>query len=94
MQRSRRPGTDPDAGWLAAVLDSAFLLLLAASLVRYLSHHPGNPRVPWVLGLSAALAVAQPAGSWLLRTRPAGAPPGPPPPPRARADNPPGPPKR
>ncbi|MFE2916173.1 sensor histidine kinase [Kitasatospora indigofera] len=73
MQRSRRPGTDPDAGWLAAVLDSAFLLLLAASLVRYLSHHPGNPRVPWVLGLSAALAVAQPAGSWLLRTRPAGA---------------------
>lgn len=73
MQHSGRPGTDPDAGWLAAVLDSAFLLLLAASLVRYLSHHPGNPRVPWVLGLSAALAVAQPAGSWLLRTRPAGA---------------------
>ncbi|GGV01798.1 two-component sensor histidine kinase [Kitasatospora herbaricolor] len=71
MQHPRRPGTDPDAGWLAAVLDSAFLLLLAASLVRYLSHHPGNPRVPWVLGLSAALAVAQPAGSWLLRTRPA-----------------------
>ncbi|MFC9325225.1 sensor histidine kinase [Kitasatospora sp. NPDC057015] len=70
MQHPRRSGTDPDAGWLTAVLDSAFLLLLAASLVRYLTHHPGNPRVPWVLGLSAALAVAQSAGSWLLRGRP------------------------
>ena len=71
MQPPRRPTADPDAGWLAAVLDSAFLLLLAASLARYLTHHPGNPAVPWVLGLSAALAAAQLTGSRLLRTRPA-----------------------
>ncbi|MFB6894590.1 sensor histidine kinase [Kitasatospora sp. NPDC056327] len=61
---------DPDARWLAVLLDSAFLLLLATSLSRYLSHHPDNPRVPWVLGLSIALAVAQPVGSWLAHRRP------------------------
>ncbi|MFE4520220.1 sensor histidine kinase [Kitasatospora sp. NPDC056783] len=61
---------DPDAGRLAVLLDSAFLLLLAASLNRYLNHHWGNAQVPWVIGLSAALAVAQPAGSWLDRHHP------------------------
>ncbi|MFI5645027.1 sensor histidine kinase [Kitasatospora sp. NPDC051705] len=61
---------DPDAGRLAVLLDSAFLLLLAASLSRYLSHHHGTPRIPWVIGLSAALAVVQPAGSWLAHHRP------------------------
>ena len=69
MQEPSHPITDPDAGRLAAVLDSAFLLLLAASLARYLTRHPGNPAVPWVLGLSGALAVAQLTGSRLLRTR-------------------------
>ncbi|MFD4400331.1 sensor histidine kinase [Kitasatospora sp. NPDC058478] len=61
---------DPDAGRLAVLLDSAFLLLLAASLSRYLTHHPGNPRIPWVIGLSIALALAQPAGSWLAHRHP------------------------
>ncbi|MFE4976902.1 sensor histidine kinase [Kitasatospora sp. NPDC056651] len=61
---------DPDAGRLAVLLDSAFLLLLAASLNRYLNHHWGNAQTPWVIGLSAALAVAQPAGSWLDHHRP------------------------
>ncbi|WP_432277472.1 sensor histidine kinase [Kitasatospora brasiliensis] len=61
---------DPDAGRLAVLLDSAFLLLLAASLSRYLGHHSGSAQAPWVIGLSAALAVAQPAGSWLDHHRP------------------------
>lgn len=61
---------DRDAGRLAVLLDSAFLLLLATSLSRYLTHHADNPQVPWVLGLSLALAVAQPVGSWLAHRRP------------------------
>ncbi|MFE7191315.1 sensor histidine kinase [Kitasatospora sp. NPDC057541] len=61
---------DPDAGRLAVLLDSAFLLLLATSLSRYLTHHSGSPRIPWVLGLSIALAVVQPLGSWLAHRRP------------------------
>lgn len=61
---------DPDAARLAVLLDSAFLLLLATSLSRFLTHHPGNPRIPWVLGLSIALAVVQPVGSWLALRRP------------------------
>ncbi|MEU4113525.1 sensor histidine kinase [Kitasatospora sp. NPDC028055] len=61
---------DPDAGRLALLLDSAFLLLLAAALSRYLTHHAGSPRIPWVIGLSAALAVAQPAASWFDHRRP------------------------
>ncbi|GJF29908.1 two-component sensor histidine kinase [Kitasatospora sp. NE20-6] len=60
----------PDARWLPAVLDSAFLLLLAAALTRYLTHHPGNPAAPWVTGLGAALAAAQLTGP-RLRSRPA-----------------------
>ncbi|MER7846665.1 sensor histidine kinase [Kitasatospora sp. NPDC096077] len=65
-----RDAGDPDAGRLALLLDSAFLLLLAASLSRYLTHHTGSPRIPWVVGLSAALAVAKPAASWLDHRRP------------------------
>ncbi|MEV7776702.1 sensor histidine kinase [Kitasatospora sp. NPDC088351] len=61
---------DPDAGRLAVLLDSAFLLLLATSLSRYLAHHPGSARIPWVIGLSLTLAVAQPVGSWLAHHRP------------------------
>ncbi|WP_406112826.1 sensor histidine kinase [Kitasatospora purpeofusca] len=64
------PPLDPDAGRLAVLLDSAFLLLLATSLSRFLTHHPGNPRIPWVLGLSIVLAVVQPLGSWLAHRRP------------------------
>ncbi|MGW4894961.1 sensor histidine kinase, partial [Kitasatospora sp. NPDC004240] len=67
MQQPSHPPGDPDAGRLAVVLDSAFLLLLATSLSRYLDRHPGNPRLPWVIGLSVALAAAQLAGSWLAR---------------------------
>ncbi|GAA0464749.1 sensor histidine kinase [Streptomyces olivaceiscleroticus] len=48
---------DPDAGWLAAVMHVAFFVLLGASLVRFLIRHPGEPRTPWIIALSAVLAV-------------------------------------
>lgn len=48
---------DPDAHWLARVMHIAFFLLLGASLSRYLLRHPWEPRSPWIIGLSAALAV-------------------------------------
>nr|WP_234322611.1 sensor histidine kinase [Streptomyces sp. NRRL S-350] len=52
------------------MLDSAFVVLLAAALNRYLTHHSGSSQAPWVVGLSAALAVTQPAASWLDHRRP------------------------
>ncbi|OKH95804.1 nickel transporter [Streptomyces uncialis] len=48
---------DPDARWLAAVMHSAFFLLLGASLARFLLRHPGEPRTPWVIALSVVLAL-------------------------------------
>lgn len=56
------PAPDPDARWLAAVMHSAFFLLLLASAVRFLQHHRGEPRAPWVIALSGALAVVYGAG--------------------------------
>ncbi|MEU8891401.1 sensor histidine kinase [Streptomyces sp. NPDC048442] len=38
-------------------MDAAFFLLLGASLARYLLRHPGDPRTPWIIGLSITLAV-------------------------------------
>ncbi|MCB5166153.1 sensor histidine kinase [Streptomyces bambusae] len=42
---------------LATVAHTAFFLLLAASLTRFLLRHPGEPRTPWILALSLTLAV-------------------------------------
>lgn len=42
---------DPDGRWLRAVMDSAFLLLLGSSLVRFLSRDQGQPRTAWVVTL-------------------------------------------
>ncbi|WP_424212507.1 sensor histidine kinase [Streptomyces sp. BI20] len=70
------PGTDPRAArLLAAVVHTAFFLLLIGSLSRYLLRHPGEARIPWVIALSAVLAL-------LYLLGPAAAPPteGPPPP--------------
>ncbi|MEO3978678.1 sensor histidine kinase [Streptomyces sp. CAU 1734] len=44
------------------VVNTAFLALLAGSVLRYVLNHSDSPRLPWVLGLSAALAVLQLAG--------------------------------
>ncbi|MFE2050137.1 sensor histidine kinase [Streptomyces sp. NPDC059459] len=48
---------DPDTRWLGAVMHAAFLLLLGGALARFLLRHPGEPRTPWVLALSLALAL-------------------------------------
>lgn len=42
---------------LRTIVHSAFYVLLAASLLRFLLRHPESPRTPWVIGLSLALAV-------------------------------------
>ncbi|MFE6410779.1 sensor histidine kinase [Streptomyces sp. NPDC057837] len=43
--------------WLGAVLHAAFFLLLGGALARFLTRHPGEPRTPWIIALSFALAV-------------------------------------
>ncbi|MGP3754102.1 sensor histidine kinase [Streptomyces sp. IBSNAI001] len=48
---------DPDARWLALLIHAAFFLLLGASLARFLMRHPGETRTPWIIALSAVLAV-------------------------------------
>ncbi|MFP3992437.1 sensor histidine kinase, partial [Streptomyces sp. E11-3] len=63
----------PDARWLAPVMHAAFFLLLAASLLRFLIRHPGEPRTPWIIALSAVLAllyVLGPALGGALGSRP------------------------
>ncbi|MFF4320487.1 sensor histidine kinase [Streptomyces sp. NPDC001568] len=50
-------GADPDTRTLATVMHAAFFLLLGASVARFLLRHPGEPRTPWVLALSIALAL-------------------------------------
>ncbi|GAA1960018.1 sensor histidine kinase [Kitasatospora viridis] len=52
-----------DARWLVIALQAAFVLLLTASLTRYLSHHGGSALAPWVVALSAALAAVQLLGA-------------------------------
>jgi signal transduction histidine kinase len=47
---------DPDTRWLGAVLHVAFFLLLGGALARFLLRHPGEPRTPWIIALSLALA--------------------------------------
>jgi len=53
---------EADTRWLAAVMHSAFLLLVLASAVRFLTRHEGTPLEPWVIGFTAALVVAYGAG--------------------------------
>ncbi|WP_411091840.1 sensor histidine kinase [Streptomyces sp. 049-1] len=48
---------DPDTRWLGAVMHAAFFLLLGGALARFLLRHPGEPRTPWILTLSLALAL-------------------------------------
>ncbi|MEV6395556.1 sensor histidine kinase [Streptomyces sp. NPDC051907] len=51
-------------------MNTAFLALLAGSLIRYLLKHPESPRLPWVVALSVVLAVLQLAGRRLGAQRP------------------------
>ncbi|MFH8568716.1 sensor histidine kinase [Streptomyces sp. NPDC017993] len=48
---------NPDARLLGPVMHTAFFLLLSASLARFLIRHPGEPRTPWIIALSLALAL-------------------------------------
>lgn len=60
---------DSDDRWLVTVMNTAFLALLAGALLRYLLKHPDSPRLPWVVGLSIALAAVQLTGWWRGRVR-------------------------
>lgn len=55
-QTRQRPEKD-DTRVLAAVMHTAFFLLLGASVVRFLLRHPGSPSTPWIIALSIALAL-------------------------------------
>ncbi|MFC7309481.1 sensor histidine kinase [Streptomyces monticola] len=72
--RAARDGTaarpDPDTRRLAAVMHTAFFLLLGASLARYLIRHPGDPATTWVIGLSAGLAFLYVLGGPVAGDRP------------------------
>jgi signal transduction histidine kinase len=52
-----KPYDHPDTRWFGAVMHVAFFLLLGGALARFLLRHPGEPRTPWILALSLALAV-------------------------------------
>lgn len=71
--RPSPPGTgqvgDPGTRGLALLMHAAFFLLLGASLTRFLLRHPGETRTPWIIGLSAALAVLYVLGP-VLGSRP------------------------
>ncbi|MET8689763.1 sensor histidine kinase [Streptomyces sp. NPDC004732] len=61
-------------------MHATFYLLLATSLARFLLRHPGGARVPWIIALSAVLAVlyaVPPLTGALRRQRPAARPSGP-----------------
>ncbi|MFH8976000.1 sensor histidine kinase [Streptomyces sp. NPDC017890] len=63
---------DPDPRWLGAVMHAAFFLLLGGALARFLLRHPGEPRTPWILALSLALALLHLLGPVLLGPVPSG----------------------
>ncbi|MGW1926826.1 sensor histidine kinase, partial [Streptomyces massasporeus] len=49
--------TQQGDGWLRLLLYVAFLLLLGSALTRFLIRHTGENLAPWVIALSATLAV-------------------------------------
>ncbi|MFD4258049.1 sensor histidine kinase [Streptomyces sp. NPDC058534] len=63
---------DPDTRWLGAVMHAAFFLLLGGALARFLLRHPGEPRTPWILALSLALALLHLLGPVLSGPVPSG----------------------
>ncbi|WP_327116145.1 sensor histidine kinase [Streptomyces sp. NBC_01341] len=64
------PAADgPDDRRLSLLMHAAFFLLLGASLARFLMRHPGETRTPWIIALSALLAVLHLLGP-VLGSRP------------------------
>ncbi|MGW1893432.1 sensor histidine kinase [Streptomyces sp. NPDC002004] len=51
-------------------MHAAFVLLLAASLARFLLRHPGEPRTPWIVALSVVLALLYALGTRPTARRP------------------------
>ncbi|GLF97143.1 sensor histidine kinase [Streptomyces yaizuensis] len=71
MTGDTRGAADRDDRRLDAVMNTAFIALLAGALTRYLTNHWDSPATPWVIGLSATLAVLQLAGQHpAVRARP------------------------
>ncbi|MBD0740606.1 two-component sensor histidine kinase [Streptomyces sp. CBMA29] len=68
-EREAETSPDPDGWWLAAVMNGAFVVLLAGALIRFIDRHPDSGRLPWVIGLSVTLTVLQFAGRRLGRRR-------------------------
>lgn len=58
-----------DTRALTIVMHTAFFVLLGASLARYLARHGESPHTPWIVALSALLAVLYVLGP-ALGTRP------------------------
>lgn len=58
-----------DTRTLTTVTHAAFFLLLGASVARFLLRHPGEPRTPWVIALSVALALLYVLGPAVAATR-------------------------
>ncbi|WP_093698384.1 sensor histidine kinase [Streptomyces sp. 2231.1] len=68
MRAVPEPGRD-DTRALTFVMHTAFFVLLAASLARYLARHADGPHTPWIVALSALLALLYVLGI-ALGTRP------------------------
>jgi signal transduction histidine kinase len=57
QQRSDRPG-EPAHSPVDTVMSASFVVLLVAAMSRFLIRHPGAPDTPYVIALTAVLAVA------------------------------------
>ncbi|MEV0634575.1 sensor histidine kinase [Streptomyces sp. NPDC050619] len=67
--------TDPDERWLAAVVHSAFFLLLGSSFARFLTREQGGARTGWVVALFAVFCLLYVLGQLLAPApRPGSAP--------------------
>ncbi|MFJ9180891.1 sensor histidine kinase [Streptomyces sp. NPDC102360] len=55
-------GYDTDTRRLTAVMHASFFLLLAVALARFLLRHSHDGRTPWIVALSAVLALVYGAG--------------------------------
>ncbi|MCQ4214596.1 sensor histidine kinase, partial [Streptomyces longispororuber] len=54
--------SDPDAWWLTAAMQTAFVLLLAGSITRLLTHDGPDARTGWSLGLFLAFGLLHLSG--------------------------------
>ncbi|MGW0082282.1 sensor histidine kinase [Streptomyces sp. NPDC003393] len=55
-------GADPDAWWIAAAMQAAFVILLVGSIARLLTHDGPNSHTPWSLALFVVFGVLHLSG--------------------------------